>query len=309
MIVLFTYKKRRLDLDLIYYFIQTYPYKYKILTKFNKSYFNKAKIIIPFGISSQIKLSEYPEYNHKYLICDDNNVYDILDDKIKFYNFIKKYNLLENSNIELINTYDESYDGPDKYDKFILKDKNGEGSTKNKIVEGYLFEYIKKYAHTHQIQDIIDIGHINCVNCLCKNGKIISALNFTVPKFIDTDHYRTTHKLYFEKVDPIYLELINKTISRLNYTGFIEFEFITDKEENNYLMECNPRISGHFRCTFKNNKSPYVLNLVYPYCDLITNSKIDITDYEGKNELIYIANINRPDYDVCSCNILKFNDE
>ena len=66
-------------------------YECEILTRFNKKYFDKATVIIPFGIDSQIKLNKYPEYNHKFLVCDDEDVYDTLNDKIIDYYEKKEY--------------------------------------------------------------------------------------------------------------------------------------------------------------------------------------------------------------------------
>ena len=116
------------------FFLFTYStlnYQSIILNEYNEKYFNEATVIIPFGINAQIALNNYPQYNHKFLI-NPKTVYDELDDKINFYEMIKKYKFLDNSEIKLISSYDDKYikdKNVNIYGKFIIKNRNGAGSS------------------------------------------------------------------------------------------------------------------------------------------------------------------------------------
>lgn len=271
-----------------------------ILHDFNKKLFNKASVIIPFGVGSQKYLCKFGKYKNKMMLCDEN-VYNILDDKIRFYNFIKKENILQNGDIKLINTYDKYYNGPNKYNKFIIKHRNGIGSSCNKIKKDNIYNLLNKYSNKYQIQDLIEIDRINSVNVLCHNGEIVSGFNFITPHFIENNYYSKNGKQILDTIDDHYMEIINKIAKKLNLNGFMEFEFITDKNGNNYLMECNPRISGNLNCALPNNECPFIRNLIVPYFEILRGKKFELRKYKRNLDIIYYGVITMPKYEMCEC--------
>ena len=137
MIVVFLYNDY--TLSYIYFYLKRCKENYVVLNNFNKEYFDKADAIVPFGINSQKKLYEikqmYPEYRYKFLV-NSPEVYTLFDDKKQFYDFVEKENVLEGSQMKLIKTYDEKYDGPHKTGSFLVKNKRGVGSLHNKVITG-----------------------------------------------------------------------------------------------------------------------------------------------------------------------------
>ena len=306
MIILFA-RSYKNWIDVLYRLKRFYPDCY-ILTRFDKYYFKKADLIIPMTIACQKKLNQYKEFKHKFLTVNDK-IYDTLDDKINFYKFIIKHNLLRDYNIKLIPTYDTNYRGSDIYGKFIVKHRNGTGSTKNKIVKDRIKKIIRAYSYNYQIQDLLDVDHINCISCFCKDGSILSCLNFVVPHFISKKLYGTNHRLVLKQPDEKQFDLISNIIKITNYSGFIEFEFLIDKYNQTYLIECNPRISGTIRC-MSDNSIPYMSKLVNPYIKQFTELKLD----EHKNnynshhnqKITYNGKFKHPRYSVSSGGKIHF---
>ena len=305
MIILFTYKDTWMSY--MYYLIQRVKQlKFKILHKFNKKLFDKAEVIIPFGIHSQTELNNYSEYKHKFLV-NKNYVYNILDDKKNFYNFIKKYNLLNNTNIHLIKTYTKSNLYCNKYGQFLIKDTLGIGSNYNHIESGYLHNLIRKYSKNYQIQDIIDGQYIDAINCLCKDGKIIRSLNFQAKHKKIKNKFELLDQQYFCETDSKFLKVIENIVEKLNYSGFIEFEFITDSTKQKiYLMECNPRISGNLLCDMKNTFCPFIAELIIPYIYLIQNKQYNTKTYDI-TPILYNSDIIMCDYKLCNCGCVKLS--
>ena len=299
MIILFTYNNDSW-LDLANFLIENWNQQFIILNEFNKYYFIEAKCIIPLGIKAQKELNKYPKYKHKFLVCC-NDVYEKLNNKIKFYYLIEKYKLLKNSDVKLIKTYDQNYKGPNINKKFIIKHKHGIGSYKNKIIKGYIYDLIKKYSNTHQIQDILDIHYINGINGVSCDGKIMYMLNFKTPGFIENDYYGSDNIQYMDSVDPKLGKVVTDIIQKIKYNGFFEFEFIVDKKKNIYLMECNPRISGNLKCKMEEDECPYINNFIIPYYNKITNSHIEFTNYTDKYTVTYCGSLGTPNNTLCSC--------
>ena len=99
-----------------------------------------------------------------------------------------------------------------------------------------MYNLIKEFPD-HQIQDIInnDCGYE--LSCVCKNGKIISSIciktklaNRSVFSYIKG----ITGEVCYKKDLLKFAEVI---LQKIKYNGFIEFEFIKDKN-NIYIMEC-----------------------------------------------------------------------
>lgn len=310
MIVIFTHYKHW---EPIIHFISTnIKQEIIILTKFNKYFFDKADIIIPIRIGAQIELNEYSKYYQKFM-RNPKKIYKILDDKINFYKFIQDKKILQNSSIKLINTY-ENYSGLDKKTKkgvFMLKHRRGAGSLSNKIVEAKLIDLQKKYNPNYQIQDVLSIDQIRGINCLAHKGNLISALNFITYGYIDPKFYTQDKERHLKPLEPKFRKVIQKIIQLINYSGFIEFEFIIDSTGQAWLMECNPRISGNAKCVMDNGTVPYITHLVNPYCQIIQGKELDISKLNITQHipLTYKGSVQSISYSICTCGVMKFGDD
>ena len=299
-----------------YFMLKYFDKNCIVLSDYNEKYFKEATVIIPNGIQAQKRLGNYLQYKNKFLVNHDY-IYDKLDDKINFYNMIRQHDILKNSYIRLINTYDSKYKGPNKYSKFIIKHRKGAGSNDNKIVTDNIYNLIKKYGDDYQIQDILDVKKIHGINYLCKKGKLISGLDFIYSGFIDNDNNYSDVKQELKNVEQKYVDVISKIVEKVNYNGFIELEFLEDTNDNIYLMEINPRISGNIKCTVQQDEytyAPYITNLLAPYCDIITkkiddtnlSNKLELINYSDGIEIIYQGNLHVPKHKPCNCGVVRF---
>lgn len=293
-------------LSYAYFIKQMTKFEITILTKYNEELLEKANIIIPFGIDSQNDLVNIKKYSDKLLLCNNSEIYDILDDKVMFYHFIKKYELLENTNISLIKTYTKKHKGENIYGEFYIKRKNGAGSYRNKIRKGFIFDLIKKYKR-HQIQDVIDIKGVHGVNCLCLNGELISALDFTTPKSIEYNYYTVDNKEFLTPMIDSFTAVCKSIIKKANYSGLIEIEFIESADGKRYLMECNPRLSGNLKCILKNGEVPFIENIIKPYVNILKEKKIKLKIYKGIQETLYLGSHHSPDYNIKDNGVVKFS--
>src|SRR5438132_1390562 len=115
MIIFFCHKKEFLAYTGIP--LKYFKYEYILLNDFDDYYFKKACVIIPIGISAQIKLNEYSKYKHKFLssyikhsLYENNNQIHIQDvekqlkDVIK--NIVKRFSYSGLMEIEFIHSTD-----------------------------------------------------------------------------------------------------------------------------------------------------------------------------------------------------------
>jgi hypothetical protein len=215
-------------IDIILYLIDDY----NLIIIHNMDNITKNDIVIPIGVDSQASY-----YN--------NSIYYIFDNKYKFYKYITSNNILENTNINIIKSYDKDYAGENIFSKFIIKPCDEFGS-KNQIREqDYIYNIINKYSmnNNNQIQEIINIDKMYEVNLYIMNGNIISSYCLLTESTRKSNQYINGVLGKVIKIPDNILNFCNKIIKISNYTGFIEFEFITDKNKL-YIMECNPRISA-----------------------------------------------------------------
>jgi predicted ATP-grasp superfamily ATP-dependent carboligase len=232
---------------------------------FNLDIFNllfikeKNYIIIPIDVKSQHSL--FKEYNF-------NNNYYMLDDKINLYKYLDENKDLLND-IKLIQTYNISYNGKDMFKKFIIKNRNGIGSRNNIIKEDSIYKLIKEYGKDNQIQDIIETKYIFAIRCLCKNGEIYATHTGQVEKGLTSQDYFNGYEIKYTTYikNPKLKNFTELLINRLNYTGFIEIEFIIDNLDNIYIMEINPRIVAS---VFTNE---YFNHMILPYIEKYKNPK------------------------------------
>lgn len=265
-------------------------------------YLDEYNIILPIGIKSQIELNKYKKYKDKFLI-NKEKIYEILDDKILFYNFISQEKLLDNSVIKLINTHN-NYIGPNMIKRVILKQRNECAAKGNIIKNNYIRDIIEEYRTTHQIQDIIDIKKVYSISFLCYKGLLIKSLNFIKYGSIQNSHINSNIDLVVKQTKKVFTVVIENIVKKLNLSGIHEIEFIKDKNGQIYLMEFNPRIAGTIKC-FYNNVSPFVNELIVSYFNIISNQNIE--EYNlSKLDVTYLGKLTKK-YDVCHCGIVSLN--
>lgn len=277
---------------------------YIISNDFNHNIFVKAKVIIPISIEAGIKLFELGYIFHfirKKCLVVPKNLYYTLDNKILFYKMINDNNLLKETNVKLITCYDNNYINSNKKNikkSFLLKHKLRAGTTGNFIKNDYIYNIINKFSLNYQIQDIIDIKYISGYNIVCNYGKIINTLNFITPHSIESTYYFNNNKQYLYPINEEQYKVVENIVKYTKYSGFAEIEFIIDKNDNYYLLECNPRISGNLMCMIsdsfsfnKNNICPYYEDLILAYINSILNIKKEYKKYEKIINLIYYGNI------------------
>jgi hypothetical protein len=304
MIVFFCYKKAFLKYACIC--LKYFKHDYVVLTAPDEYYFTKAGVIIPIGIGAQNKLSNYPQYKDKCLVCD-SKVYKMLDDKLLFYNYIKKHDLLSDTGVKLIPSY-KCFHAPNTYGTFIIKQKNGAGSSSNKIKKDYLHNLIKKYSDDNQIQDVIDIKNVYSINCLCNSGQVISGINFIIDGYIKHTFYNNNEKIHIQNVEKKFKKVIKRIVGAVGYSGLLEIEFIVATNGCVYLMECNPRVSSNMLCKEDDDTVPFNENLFYPYVACVLNKKIELVNYEDMAEVTYWGDEKIGSYCVDG-NLIKFSFE
>lgn len=299
----------------IYFLLKHYEFSNDIiiLSDYNEKYFREADVIIPIGIKSQKALNEYPKYRNKSLQSPDY-IYDMFNDKIAFYRMVEKYAILKDSDIKLIKTYDKTYRGPNQRGKFILKHREGAGSN-NKILTDNIYNLINEYGDDYQIQDLLDVKQVNGINCVCKDGDIIGGFNFIFKGFIDKNNNTENVKQTLKYIEPQFKDIILKITKKYKYNGLIEFEFLETTDNDIYLMEVNPRMSGNIKCTVISDipenddkkYAPYITNLIIPYCNAITNlsKKFTLPNYDDNCELIYHGDIKKPKYEIDENNVVR----
>lgn len=182
-----------------------------------------------------------------YLVFGNNDTrkYKMLDDKIDFYDYLQwNEDLL--GEIRLVPTYNNLYKGPNIKRKFIVKDRQGHGSIYNKIIVDYVYSIIHQNSE-HQIQDFIEAELLIAVDGFCKQGKMEYIFYSTQQCIKSFNDYKSLGfpMTYTNTIsDKNIGDFLYNLLERLNYTGFFQFEFI-QKGQYFYILECNPRISGH----------------------------------------------------------------
>lgn len=208
--------------------------------------------------------------DQQYLIfkkhCPLGNIYNMLDDKIGFYDYLKKnVDLLDG--IKLIPHYDFYYRGPNVTKDFLVKERYGYSSAFNQIIHGSAYEMIKNHSQKSQVQDILEIKHIYGVSVSCLQGKILGAYSYLTNEGIDHVSYDTG----FTAKRNNYIEntrvrnFMRKIVHRLKYNGIMEMEFLIDNKDVLHIMECNARISGSLRVPHYLDWviMPYVIGIHY----------------------------------------------
>ena len=189
------------------------------------------------------------------------------------------------NDVYLIPTYNKTYSGENIYSEFIIKNPNGFSCSLNEKKIAYINDLISEFGNSHQIQSIIPIKHIIGVNCSCLYGKIIGLFVYECNETSEESFITgfTSKNMNYIKNEAIKM-FVKSIIQRLNYNGFIEFEFIIDTNDKIYIMECNPRLSGGIYFYF------YFDWIVLPYINCLSNKNITEIDLDDSNKIELEAN-------------------
>ena len=302
MILLFDYQNNHFKF--LYMIKKHIDNNFIVIHEFNKNIFDKADVIIPISIESEIKLFEigykYINIRRKCLVVPED-LYYTLDNKDLFYEMVEKNNLLKNTNIKLIPSYNYEYIKSkriNKNGKYLLKNKMECGTKGNITRTGYIYDIIKEYSNEFQIQDIIDVKYISGYNIVCNYGEIVNTLNFVTPNSISENYYYKNNKQYLYPINKNQFNVVKNIVEYTKYSGFAEIEFIIDKNNNYYLLECNPRISGNLMCMItnslsfnKNNICPYYDNLILAYINTLLNKPSKYKEYKNIVNITYFSNL------------------
>ena len=192
------------------------------------------------------------------------NIYDMLDDKINYFNYLKQ-NPDVMSGIPLIPSYDTSYTGPAITKQFLLKQRNGWSAKFNTFQNDNIYNLIQKYGNTHQIQDVMSVKHIYAVSISVLYGKILGVYSYksneALTPQLNAHGFSATRGNCVK--EPKVREFLKKIVKKLNFYGIAEFEFIIDINNQIYFMECNARISGSLRVQL------YFDNVIRPYLNTL----------------------------------------
>lgn len=207
------------------------------------------------------------QYNIFKKRCIFGNIYNLWNDKIAFYNYLKNNSYLLDG-LQLIPQYDSSYKGPNITKEFFVKHKDGWSSKFNQKIYGNIYNLIASYGTNNQIQDIMNIKHIYGVSVSCLRGKIIGVYTYLSNEGLTPEMNAAgfkasrTNYIKFEKIKNFVINIIKRT----NFNGIIEFEFIIDHNDITYVMESNPRLSGSLRVQY------YFDWVVMPYIRAMHNN-------------------------------------
>lgn len=183
--------------------------------------------------------------------CPFGNLYNLWNDKIAFYKYLKQNaDLLDG--LQLIPHYDATYKGPSITKEFYIKDKDGWSSKFNFKLYGNVYTLIASHGNKYQIQDVMNVKHIYGVSVSSLHGKIIGAYTYLTNEGLTPEMNANgfsairSNYIKIEKVKNFVINIIKKA----SYNGIIEFEFLIDQNDIIYVMESNPRISGSLRVQY-----------------------------------------------------------
>lgn len=211
--------------------------------------------IVPFKPSAKLDL--VCKKNNWLNISNPTQINRTLEDKIKFTQFCTDNNLpiilskiITLSEIEFIKTQKEFGDKLVVQTHFGWAGNSTHFATKwedikNKITIGTIIK-ISPYIEGYSLLN-------NC--CLTNLGLIQSppALQFTGLSEFTKNPFATVGRQWpclapssiLQKINDI-SEKFGSAISDLKYKGFFGLDFIIDKNNNVYLLECNPRLTASF---------------------------------------------------------------
>lgn len=250
---------------------KNYPFTISFLIG-NKLYLEKnmkdAKYVIPLGIQCQSYLST-SKYKVKTFVCDDPEVYKLLNNKNNFYILLKQLNV----KTKLIPTYGAN--NSDIFGSFIIKKVNGAGSYNTIIRDDFLHNILSRYdPEKYQIQKYVgDLPNVVGVTLFAIQGRIKN--HFSTLYHSNKDLLNTDRKEVIYHVPKYIMDDITRICEYCKYSGVAEFEFIKQDGEL-YFMECNPRISGKIISINSNDEDIYYEFVIKNY--IRANIKLNILD-------------------------------
>jgi len=185
--------------------------------------------------------------------------YNLIDDKSKFYKYINSFLpelIPEFRTIKKLKDFSPKYDKiKNKNNLICMKPSKGIYASGFKLIleNVDIFEKIqnnkdkyiisKKYLETilpKTFEEIILIEYINgdefSYDVFCDNGKII--FGTIRQKHKEQSDFQTIVKNKFIK------KVTKKIVKKMNLSNFINFQFISKKTGEIYILEINPRMSG-----------------------------------------------------------------
>lgn len=102
-------------------------------------------------------------------------------------------------------------------------------------------------AQYRLIQKFIQ-GDLYGSTAVCHEGKLLNYFMIYVPVRYATGGAAA---YYFSSTDPKLLEITRDLVEKLNWTGFIDFDFLEDENGDYLLLEINPRLSGGSQFAYK----------------------------------------------------------
>ena len=287
-------------LIIIRYIYSKYKIEINIVT--NLDTIDKNAIIIPNNLEEQKQLY-FRDFKNNFSVHP--SLYDSLDDKEKCYDLIR----FIDPSIPIINKFkNDEYSkeafsnflkNNNNFEFFIFKDKNTSGSNNIFIFkkENALNEYKTQKYKNYVIQPYMENYNLNSINLLAENGHIHDFIITNQPNNYDKDNlfgknFFKTKRNILKKKDPYFKEILNisdKIIRKTKYSGFIEIEFLCEKEV--LLLEINPRLSGHTLDINDDYNLIYVDVLIIKFLNIfnisIKNSSKNLNIKKKSNDKIY----------------------
>jgi carbamoylphosphate synthase large subunit len=282
-----------------YIFIK-YKIESKIINDFSKINTTQQYIVLPIGIEPS---KECSDNNIKGTLVSDNDTYNILDDKIRCYEFVKTLNIPIipsfscNQPSNNINFFISKFE----YDQvFIAKESLSKGS--NGILLLTKSDLINKCANNelnaYIIQPYLDNNRILSFNMVCKNGTIISSLLVKQETLYNKNNIikkniTTTKRTIIDSSHDLYQRIqfyCSQIISKTGFNGICEIEFLFNKNDESILfLEVNPRISGHIMLIYKGDLV-YIDQIIIPYINTVYqgNNRINKYNYLKSSDELYL---------------------
>lgn len=201
---------------------------------------NNISFILPtceeiFYLSKHKKLYDSSGIN---LFCESLDRLDTLHNKNEFIKLIQSYGM-NHPNTILLKSKNDLDLMLHKHQKVVLKPVYSRFSSEVRILE-QSSSLPKNYQNRDWvIQEFIEGKHW-CSYSICHQGKISAHVNYPV-------HYRIGigSAVSFEaKKNNDIFNWVTSFVSKRKYTGQISFDFIIDKKNKIYSIECNPRATS-----------------------------------------------------------------
>jgi carbamoylphosphate synthase large subunit len=163
----------------------------------------------------------------------------LLHYKDKFVEFMK------DCNCDYSRYIPETYDLDDIKYPCLMKPKDGYGGGKIKILKNQeMYDEIRD-SNNYIFQEIIYYKYTSVAHILCKNGKIIEHIVYTILTpyhgYVKRGSIVNYTSRYFNDVE---LDLFKKILEKIEYTGLCCGDFSHDDNNNIKIFEINPRIGG-----------------------------------------------------------------